>query len=182
MTNSLLTILFLLGVCAIALALFKSKGNETTDAPSEIENFQAQPDFLTAAERSFYGALRLAVQDKYVIFAKVRAADVVRPGKRESRSNWKSDFNRIALKHVDFVLCHPDTLKVLSVIELDDSSHRTLERGIRDDLIDSAMKSAGIPILRVPAKHSYAPTQLREQLTMILPPLTLCNSRTYASS
>ncbi len=59
--------------------------------------------------------------------------------------------------HVDFVLCDPDALTPLLVIELDDSSH---ERTARRDR-DAFLGAAGLPILHVAARHAYAPTEIR---------------------
>jgi very-short-patch-repair endonuclease len=76
----------------------------------------------------------------------------------------QSAFNRITGKHVDFVLCDLADLSVVGVIELDDRSHDRFERGVRDGLVDSALAGAGIPVLRIPARQSYSPAQIREQV------------------
>jgi hypothetical protein len=130
--------------------------------------YEVVTDFLSAAERSFFGVLQQAVSSDFIIFAKVRLADIVRPVKNPSRSEWQSAFNRICGKHVDFVLCDPALLTVVLAIELDDRSHGSLESGFRDNLVDSALADSGIPILRVPARHSYAPLQLREKINAVL--------------
>ena len=119
---------------------------------------------LTPAERSFFGVLQQAVRSDYQIFAKVRLADIVRPVRNSSRSGWQSAFNRITGKHVDFVVCDLEQLRVVGVVELDDSTHARFERGVRDSLVDGALADAGIPILRIPARQSYSPAQIREQL------------------
>jgi hypothetical protein len=117
---------------------------------------------LTAAERSFFGVLQQAVASDYKIFAKVRLADIVRPVRSSSRSGWQAAFNRITGKHVDFVLCDSERLRVIGVVELDDSTHARFERGVRDGLVDSALADAGIPVLRIPARESYSPAQIRD--------------------
>jgi hypothetical protein len=66
------------------------------------------------------------------------------------------------------VLCHAASLNVIGVIELDDRRHSTFERGVRDGLVDSALSDAGIPVLRVPARQSYSPALLREQVEGVL--------------
>src|SRR5438046_32622 len=84
---------------------------------------------LTEAERSFFGVLDQALAGEYRLFAKVRLADVVRPVQGPSRSGRPAAFNSISAKHVDFVLCDPSSLRVVGVVELDDKSHRRLDRG-----------------------------------------------------
>jgi hypothetical protein len=126
--------------------------------------YEAVPALLTPAERSFFGVLQQALVSEYQIFAKVRLADIVRPVRNPSRSGWQWAFNRITGKHVDFVLCDSARLNVIGVIELDDRTHGGFERGLRDGLVNSALADAGIPLLRVPARQSYSPAQIRRQV------------------
>ncbi len=126
--------------------------------------YEAIPALLTAAERSFFGVLQQALASEYQIFAKVRLADMVRPVRSPSRSGRQSAFNRIAGKHVDFVLCDSERLGIVAVVELDDRTHGRFERGLRDSLVDAALADAGIPILRVYARQAYSPEQIREQV------------------
>jgi hypothetical protein len=153
-------LLALLSVGAILLRrLGRRSGAQRVEA-----SYEALPALLTPAERSFFGVLRQALASDYQIFAKVRLADIVQPVRNSSRSGWQSAFNRIAGKHVDFVLCDSADLGIVGVIELDDSTHGTFERGVRDMLVDSALADARIPILRVPARQSYSPAELRQQV------------------
>jgi very-short-patch-repair endonuclease len=56
-------------------------------------------------------------------------------------------YNRIAQMSVDFVICTRDGA-VLTVIELDDSSHGRMNRPEADAKKDKALAAAGIPIIR----------------------------------
>ena len=126
--------------------------------------YEAAPPLLTAAERSFFGVLQQAVASDYHVFAKVRLADIVRPVSNHSRSGWQSAFNPITGKHVDFVLCEKSRLTVVAVVELDDRSHESFARGFRDELVDSALADARIPILRVSVRQAYSLGVIREQV------------------
>jgi Protein of unknown function (DUF2726) len=55
-------------------------------------------DFLSPAERSFFGVLQQAIGDEYLIFAKVRVADLL--GVRSGISDRQAHLNRITAKHV----------------------------------------------------------------------------------
>ena len=171
MMNTLLLIAFVgLAVLLAVAKLAQSRGVEswkqTGDAasPTAGASYEAIPALLTPAERSFFGVLQMAVAPDYQIFAKVRLADIVRPVRNPSRSGWQSAFNRITGKHVDFVLCDSAHLGVIGVIELDDRTHQRFESGIRDSLVDTALADAGIPVLRIAARQSYSPAQIREQV------------------
>ena len=167
LSTPLLIALGVLAVLTIVALLFRLFGRNQK-AQNTSGTYEAVSEFLTPAERSFFGVLEQAVASDYRIFAKVRLADIVRPVRNPSRSGWQSAFNRISAKHVDFVLCDSLCLGVMAVIELDDRSHERFERGIRDSLVDSALASARIPILRIPASRSYSPVQIREQVEILL--------------
>jgi hypothetical protein len=162
-STSLIVALVALVLLAVAAALIQLLGRQQT-AQFVAGAYEAVPALLTPAERSFFGVLQQAVASDYQIFAKVRLADIVRPVRNPSRSGWQSAFNRIASKHVDFVLCDSSRLGVVAVIELDDRTHERFERGVRDGLVDSTLADARIPVLRVSARQSYSPTQIREQV------------------
>lgn len=109
-------------------------------------------------ERAFYDALRVAVGEAYHIFPKVRLADLldVQAGGKE----FMTHFNRISAKHADFVLCHPDRVKPLLIIELDDLSHERPDRQMRDAFVDQAVRAAGVPIVHVRTAHAYDPANV----------------------
>ena len=72
------------------------------------------------------------------------------------RSAWQSAFNRIKAKHVDFVLCDPESMRAICIIELDDASHSRGGRSKRDAMMDSIYEAAGLPILHVNCRRGYS--------------------------
>src|SRR6185369_16524844 len=68
--------------------------------------FKTKRYLLSKAEISFYHVLRSAVQDKLVICPKMRLGDILYADTRDYKY-W----NQINQKHLDFLLCHPETLK-----------------------------------------------------------------------
>jgi hypothetical protein len=157
-------------VAIMVMASLSKPSNQTLQSPAIEESskstiaYEAIPALLTPAERSFFGVLQQALASDYQIFAKVRLADIVRPVRSPSRSGWRSAFNRITGKHVDFVLCDSERLGIVAVVELDDRTHERFERGVRDSLVDTALADAKIPVLRVSARQAYSPAQIREQV------------------
>ena len=131
--------------------------------------YQFNEKLFSPAEQSFYGVLNQAVQNKAVVFGKVRVADILSPAKGQTRSNWQKAFNRISAKHFDFVICSPDTLCVQSVVELDDKSHAKDRRADRDRFIESACESAGLTLHRVKAASAYNVAEVRAMLYPTLP-------------
>ena len=124
--------------------------------------YQKKWYLLSPAERDFYETLRQAVGNRYLIFAKVRLLDLLwLPDKMENRPLY---IGRVASKHVDFVLCHPQTVAPVLVIELDDASHQLPERQERDHFVNEVLRVAGIPLLRVPVRKSFSASALHGQI------------------
>ena len=159
----LLVALIVLAVLAIIAAWLRQLGQ----TPVAGAAYEAVLTLLTPAERSFFGVLQQAVPADYLIFAKVRLADIVHPAQTLTGSRRQAAFNRISSKHTDFVICESQTLRVVGVIELDDNSHARSSRQARDGFVDSVLTSAGIGIFHVTARQAYSPAQLREQVEKV---------------
>lgn len=151
-------------VSLAVLALLKSPTGSTQFT------YRRKPYLLSKAERSFYGVLSQAVAGKAMIFSKVRVADVITPQQGLTRSNWQRAFNRISAKHLDFILCDPQSCAVKLAIELDDASHDSAKRQARDTFLDVACQSAGLPLLRIRAARGYVVADLRRDIDAILFP------------
>ncbi|MEJ5237999.1 MAG: DUF2726 domain-containing protein [Limisphaera sp.] len=162
MTSSALPVF--VAVLALAVVAFLLRRHLLPPSRSLDAPYVRVPVLLSPAERSFYGALQQVLGGRCVVFAKVRLADLIRPRPGLSRPANRRAFNRTLGKHVDFVLCDPDRLRVVAVIELDDRSHRWKHRAARDQFVASALAAAGIPLLRIPAAAAYAPSELRARL------------------
>jgi len=144
------------GCLPALLHLFGSGKSEAASLPYGLRD-----EFLTPAELSFYRVLRNLVRKRAVVLAKVRLADlfyVARPNEN------RGAFNRIAQKHVDFLLCEPKTMQPLCAIELDDSSHNRRRRRERDAFVDEAFAVANLPLVHIQARHEYKTADLVAQL------------------
>ncbi len=122
--------------------------------------YVAREALLSPTEHRFYHALRIAVRSEAIVFVKVRLADLVEciDGVADHH------FRRIAQKHLDFVLCHANSCRVIAAIELDDASHLTAERRERDRFVDEVLASAGILLIHHPARTRYVAATLRIRL------------------
>lgn len=127
-------------------------------------NYRKTEHLFTPAEVEFYKNLKANIGDEYLIFGKVRVADVLRPEKGLNRSHWQTAFNRIAMKHFDFVLCDPETLEVKCAIELDDKTHKRGKSHRRDLLLDKACEGAGFKLVRVQTTKNLDLTKLKDSL------------------
>jgi len=123
--------------------------------------YRLRDDFLSPAELSFYRVLRLAVKDQAVILAKVNLADIFFVSRPNENQAYR---NKIDRKHVDFLLLHSETMKPLIGLELDDFSHKRVDRVERDQFVDQVFHAAGLPLIRIPARSGYDPNALAAEL------------------
>lgn len=130
--------------------------------------YEKQPGLFTATELYFLKHLQCVIQQDYLIFGKVRIADIIRtrPG-LDNSEKWRA-FNKISAKHMDFVICNKETLDIIGTIELDDSSHQRPDRILRDQFVDAALGAANVPILHVPVQPQYDLNKLQRELSKVL--------------
>ena len=147
----------------------KKKSESELKTAIEIEAFKrsnGSADFLfyprellTAAEFLFFQTLKNVCKDFFYIAPKMGLWALV--DSRENMTAW----NKISRKHLDFTLCHPETMKPLLVIELDDSSHRDPKQRLRDLEKDAILKEVGVPVLRIPVARKYDEGAIRNLIS-----------------
>ena len=84
------------------------------------------------------------------------------------RSTRQIALNRINRKHFDFILCRPDDLTVLCAIELNDASHQRKDRQERDEFLETACRSAGLPLILFDARHAYSPMEISARIAEVI--------------
>lgn len=149
------------GCLAFILGLFGIKLGDASGSKGGKLPYRQRDDFLSPAELAFYRVLVRAVGARGVICPKVNLGDiffVVKPNEN------RGAHSRISQKHVDFLVCDPAAMKALFGVELDDSSHSRPDRQDRDALVNAVFDSAGLPLVRVPARASYDTRELSQQL------------------
>ena len=168
MTKVLLlaAVLIIIGVI-LSILKAKARGSaitppEDADEAVDVTGYVKRRYLFSPAEYSFYKVLVLAVGDRCAILTKIRMADLIEV--KKGTTGWQAKFNRIAKKHVDFVLCEPKTMTVLGVIELDDSSHDSDAQQKRDAFVDAVYGATGIPVLHVVAARDYQVQELKIQV------------------
>lgn len=124
--------------------------------------YQKRKSLLTPAETKFFRVLQGAVAGDWPIFAMVRLADVIQV--KSKTPGYRRWFNPIVGKHIDFVICDPETLEPRLAIELDDASHDKPERIERDRMFNAALDAAGLPLLRVRVAGNYDLGALRKSV------------------
>ena len=140
------------GCIGIILRIFGVEGPVEPTFPYGLRD-----SFLSPAEISFFHVLKGVLGPEYYLITKVRLSDLFYVSK--PRSN-RAAFNRISMKHVDFVVCDTKTMRPLLGVELDDASHRNEKAKKRDDFVEKLFATAKLPLLRVPAAKGYVPGEI----------------------
>lgn len=151
-------------------AIFGSFGSSDAPGASKTPKAATFPylranRFLSPAESSFLAALRIAVGDRYAIFAKVRLLDLLTVGPGDGR---QAAFNRVQAKQIDFLLCELATSRPVLALELDDRSHQQSDRRARDAFVEEVLEVIGLPALRVPVSRSYDPAEIARLISTSL--------------
>lgn len=165
-------IIILIFIFAVAI-YFKIKDNEYDDydeaehdEESDYTFYRKKYYLFSIAEKRFYDILKSFLKDEYLIFDKVRIADLLYyPMKRRS---WRAHFNRIQSKHADFVICDKNKISPLLVIELDDSSRNRYDRRKRDNFVDKIFEEAKLPILYVKNYYNNDFNELQNKIFSLL--------------
>lgn len=163
--KSAILLLVVFAVLALVVQVLKLKG-----FGSQEHKYKKLNDLFSPAEKLFFDALEQAVGSKLRVFGKVRVADVLEPRVSRRSKSWITAFNKIGAKHFDYVLCHPKTLKVIAVVELDDKSHAKAARVSRDKFLEAACLSAELKLIRFKAKAKYNPLDIQQQIKLELAP------------
>ena len=135
--------------------------------------FARRAHFFTRSENDFYGLLQRVLEGRHLaVFAKVRVADVL-----EVKEGGRGAFSSISQKHVDYLVLALPAFQPLLAIELDGRSHGAERQRARDAVKDAAFRSAGLPLVRVPASRDLSEVMLLSMLEPHLKPVPAPNAR-----
>lgn len=130
-----------------------------TDQQDESLPYRLRDHFLTTPEIVLYRALGEMAKGRFVIFAKVALTDIfsiIRPNENVHY------FNKLFRKHVDFLLCNPQTLKPQIGVEL---VRPTPPGGTRsaDQFMEDMFLTAGLPLVQIAPNDHYVMGELVAQ-------------------
>jgi len=135
--------------------------------------YTTHPSLVSRAEMTLLDALDGALGSEYRIAIKPRVADIIT---LEGGSPRRRDegLRKLFGMHFDFAICEPETMRVLSVIELDDRSHNQRAVKRRDRLKNEICEKAGIPLVRIKAAKGYRKEMLYKHITTKIAETTGC--------
>jgi hypothetical protein len=127
--------------------------------------YERNKSIFNKSEAAFFAALRDTVQNRFLIAPKIGLKDFLSVTK--GTPDRQTHFNRIAQKHIDFLLFSPDSNAPVCAIEIDGPSHGSERTKERDAFVQQVYNHAGLPLLRFPAKTAYTKAEITEKLTAL---------------
>lgn len=119
-----------------------------TKKSSKINYREAYQEKQLLTKREFQEYLKLkqyADARSWLICPKVRLFDLIEP--KKGKGDRQTLINKIQSKHVDFILVDQE-MKLIGVLELDDSTHDRADRKQRDSFVRDALEGAGITMIQ----------------------------------
>lgn len=126
--------------------------------------YRLREPFLSTPELALFRTLQKMVGSHYLICPKVALNDIfyiVRPNENVHF------FNKFFRKHVDFLLCDPQTLKPSVGIELVKSVSRTETREA-DQFMNDLFLSVRLPLVHVRSSEHYSERDLTQLLELAI--------------
>jgi hypothetical protein len=151
MFNQSLVLLAVFVVVALGLSFTLIGSKKKTGSVGEYRN----KNLMTGNEAEFFGRLVAALPDHYV-FPQVAMSAILQASSNNSKQAH-SDFLRIAMHRVDYLVCDTQCA-IIAVVELDDRTHSAA----KDALRDSRLEQAGIRTVRVQSKNKPNKEELRD--------------------
>lgn len=118
--------------------------------------YRLRENFLSSPEMALLRRLQEMVGERYMICPKVALTDIftiVRPNENVHF------YNKIFRKHVDFLLCDPQTMKPAFGVELVKPIAKTETRA-SDQFLEDLFLGEGVPLVHVPINDHYEMTDL----------------------
>jgi len=112
---------------------------------------------MTKAELEFFRVLESIIKNQYYIIPQLSISKIAAVTKGK---NYHTYLNKIDRKTVDFVLFDKEYFSPIMVIELDDSSHNSENRRMRDDFVDNVMEKIGLKIIHIKTAYTYNEEEL----------------------
>lgn len=156
-------LLLLAALIAWYVQVYRRRPSMEDDEPSYLK----RESLLLEHEQRYFATLTRVVGHHARVFPKVRLSDFIQPHgvNPEQRAHWM----RVQRRCVDFLLCSPNNLAPVLAIDLDTrAKKRRRDATPGGDVLDKALKTANIPLLRIRATREYDPSEVLHQIRLVL--------------
>lgn len=169
MNSTLMTIgiafwifIFIIIIISIVTKSKPNSGKQTQKARPKYL-YTAKKHIMTSHEEKFFKILCEIFEHKCYVIPQVHLSALL--NHKVKGQDWRSAFYHINGKSVDFVLCRRSDLSPLCAIELDDSSHDSVQRIERDVEVERIFQYANLPLVRFRNTESLSKQDIVNQLS-----------------
>ena len=118
---------------------------------------------LSKTEATLLNLIRLAVQDNYLVFAKLPVTSVISITEEEEAAR-RTILKSIRAVRLDVALVHPGTLCSVKAIQFVEGEASSAQATDRDRVVDSVLQAAGIEMVRLELHTTYTVAKLVDLL------------------
>jgi hypothetical protein len=149
--NLIAMIIFLACIMLVAAVVFPLKTFAAKRRNGALARIGYPPyifrrDFIPPAQRSFFAALRMAVDDRLLICPRPNLADVITPRSSLAPSVRREALDRIARHRAGFLLMTKQDCIPVAVVEMDEGGSWRPARAERDAAVHEALRGAGLAV------------------------------------
>jgi hypothetical protein len=152
------------------LVLFRRRGKS---APAD---YRVVPALFSADERELYAVLCQLFGDRYAIFGRVRAGDLIQRRSERDRREWSRDYGDLAGHSFSFVLCSRNELGAFAAVDVTAARRGEAPRDkVNDRRVRDLCTAAGLTLIELTPARLVDREQLRDFLehALVRPPLPL---------
>jgi hypothetical protein len=113
--------------------------------------YRLREQFLSSTEVALFSVLQEMADGHYVVCPKVALNDIFYIQRPNENVHF---YNKIFRKHIDFLLCEPDSMKPAFGVELVRPVAKDETRSA-DQFMQDLFLSAGLPLIHVPSNEKY---------------------------
>ena len=151
----------------------KNNCGKDNNLKEESKNYlyEVKDSLLSVNESKYYNAIKGVIPNGYLVFPQINLASFI---------NRMDDarFHNELFRNVDFLITDKEYHPKI-IVEVNDRSHLTTERKIRDEKVQKICEEAGIPIIKLWTSYGVNPEYIRGKITEILnslPVERICHS------
>jgi hypothetical protein len=149
-------------IAVLIVLLIKIREIDEKEEKYNNEKYKIKEQYLTPTEVKFGNALKKIVTPMYLIYPQVPLSQIV---EKISGSKYRNELYRV----VDFCIFNAK-YKPLVVIEINDNTHNTKERYIRDMKVKEILDKANLPIITLwtsyGVNYDYIERRLKEYIEL----------------
>ena len=160
--GSFIVVLVIVFVVCLVTNFVEIKVTNKSETKFVNNNIYTKKKLMTDYEKYFYNILKeLEPELNIKIHPQINLASIIT---KHTNNYYISELFR----NIDFAIFDKNYDKLLLLIEINDSTHKTYKRIIRDEKVDAIVKNAGIRLIKFysnyPNKKDYVKERIKKEL------------------